>query len=182
MMTKVFTALAAVLVCFNYAYAQTRGRASAAREKGELFKLVKQDEEVAGFLADDPGQAGELPDSVSVRKIDLNGDGRPEYEVVLENGFMCGALGNCPHWIYRKAGGGYELLLRTRARESSPQKTSTRGYRDLRSSAGDTATQDYFDISKYDGGRYKTTACFTRDNSRRRVKVTLIPCADAQTQ
>jgi hypothetical protein len=180
-LTKVFTALAAVLVCFNFAYAQTRGRA-AAREKGELVRLIRQDKEVAEFLADDPGEANELAGRTTVNRIDLNGDGRPEYDVVLEGGYICGALGNCPHWIYRKAGGGYELLLRTRAREVAPEKTSTGGYRDLRSSAGDTATHDYFDISKYDGSRYKTTDCFTRDNSRRRSKVTRIPCADAQTQ
>jgi hypothetical protein len=180
-MTKVVSAFAAVFVCLGFASAQTGGRA-AAREKSELFQLIKQDAEVAEFLADDPGKAGELTRSMTVRKVDLNRDGRPEYEVVLEEGFICGALGNCPHWIYRKAGGGYELLLRTRAREVSLEKTSTGGYRDLRSSAGDTATQDDFDISKYDGGRYRTTACFVRDNSRRRPKVTRVLCADGRAQ
>ena len=170
-------ALAAVSVCFSLAPAQSRGRA-AARERREFFRLIRQDEEVKEALSSDPGAERELIQSLTVRKIDLNRDGRPEYDVVLEQGGICGALANCPHWIFRRAGGGYELLLHTRAREVTPQKTATRGYRDLRSEAGDTATENYFDISKYDGTKYKTTDCFTRDYSGRRVKVTRVPCTN----
>ncbi|HWW76952.1 MAG TPA: hypothetical protein VNZ44_16245 [Pyrinomonadaceae bacterium] len=176
-MTKLIMAVAAVSVCFNFAPAQSRGRA-AARERGEFFRLVKDDEEVKEFLSSDPGAEKELTQFLTVRKVDLNRDGRPEYDVALEAGGICGALGNCPHWIYRRAGGRYELLLHTRAREVTPQKTATGGYRDLRSEAGDTATENYFDISKYDGSKYRTTDCFTRDYSGRRVKVTRVPCAN----
>ncbi len=176
-MTKVVLAFAAVFVCLGLAPAQSGGRATA-REKREFFQLIRQDAEVAELIRDEPGSADELASLLFVRKVDLNRDGRPEYDVTLEAGGVCGALANCPHWIYRKAGGGYELLLRTRAREVTPQRTSTKGYRDLRSSAGNTATSDYFDISKYDGRKYRTTDCFERDNSRRRPKVTRIPCAE----
>ena len=180
-MTKVVLTLASVFVCLNLVSAQSRGRA-AARERGEFFRLIKDDAEVKELLSGDPGAEKELVQFVTVRKVDLNRDGRPEYDVALEAGGICGTLGNCPHWIYRRAGGGYELLLRTRARLVSPEKASTGGYRDLRSSAGDTATHDYFDISKYDGSRYRTTDCFTRDNSGRRPKVTRIQCVDEGTR
>ena len=44
-----------------------------------------------------------------VKMIDLNGDGVPE--VVAQGMVNCGATGNCPFWVSRKARSGYELLL-----------------------------------------------------------------------
>ena len=180
-MTRLVLVFAAVFACFSPGLTQT-GRRAAARERAEFFQLIKQDEEVKELLSSDPGEEKELIQLLTVRKVDLNRDGRPEYDVALEAGGVCGTLGNCPNWIFRRAGGGYELLLRTRARDVTLEKTSTGGYRDLRSEAGNTATDNYFDISKYDGGRYRPTDCFTRDTGRRRVKVTRIPCVDEQAQ
>ena len=44
-----------------------------------------------------------------IKMIDLNGDGVPE--VVAQGMVNCGATGNCPFWVFRKARSGYELLL-----------------------------------------------------------------------
>lgn len=153
---------------------------ATVQEKREIFQLIAgQDKEVSDLLKESPSEAARLAQSVTVRKLDLNSDGQPEYVAVLEEGFICGALANCPHWIYRRQGGGYDLLGRTRARTVIPEKSSTNGYRDLRSWGGNTAAEDGFDILKYDGGKYRATDCFSRDNSGKVAKVTRVRCAEA---
>lgn len=81
-----------------------------AQEKQEIFQLIKKDAEVSAFLKDAPDKAGNLTKSLTVRKMDLNADGQPEYVAVIEDGVLCGAHANCPHWIYNKKGGKYNLL------------------------------------------------------------------------
>lgn len=176
-LAKFASAFVIVFVCSGLGSAQT-GRRATAKEKGDLLQLIKQDDEVVEFLAGDPSKGDGLVKSLDVSKVDLNGDGRPEYVVVLGEDGICGALGNCPQWIYRKNGARYELLLRTRARSIVLEKSSTRGYRDLRASSGDTAIRDEYEVIKYDGRRYRATDCFTRDFSGKRVKVTRVRCGD----
>ena len=152
---------------------------ATVQEKRDIFQLItRQDKEISEFLRDSPADADRLAQSVTVRKIDLNADGQPEYVAVMEDGVICGALANCPHWVYRRAGGGYELLGHTRARTVIMEKSSTHGYRDLRAWGGSTATEDGFDILKYDGGKYRATDCFSRDNSGKVPKVTRIRCTE----
>ncbi len=181
-------ALVVTVLCFNSGSAQSRGRATA-REKEEIFRLIRRDEEFLKLLAEfahSPDEAEELvrlsAQTMNVRKVDLNGDGRPDYIVDISGGF-CGTLANCPHWIYRKQRGGFERIgYDGGSRVITPRKTSTGGYRDLRAEAGSTASEDVVVIYKYDGRGYRAADCFTRDHSGPRVMVKRLKCAGLESQ
>ena len=64
-----------------------------------------------------------------VKMIDLNGDGVPE--VVAQGMVNCGATGNCPFWVFRKAKSGYELLLEGEAQTFTIQTSSSNEFRDI---------------------------------------------------
>ena len=187
-LAKVALALVAVVLCLDTGSAQSRGRATA-REKEEIFRLLRRDEEFVKLLAEfaqDPGEVEELvrlsAQTMDVRRVDLNRDGRPEYMVEVGGG-VCGALANCPRWIYRRQRAGFERIgYDAGSRVLTPRKTSTGGYRDLRAEAGSTAVEDAVVIYKYDGRRYRAADCFTRDHSGPRVKVTRVKCAGAESQ
>jgi hypothetical protein len=177
-----------MVLCFNSAPAQSRGRVTA-REREDIFRLIRQDGEFVKLLAEFAQSPDEVEEFVrltertmTVRKVDLNGDGRPDYIVEVSGGF-CGTLANCPHWVYRKGRGGFERIgYDGRSRELTPQKTSTRGYRDLRAEAGSTASEDVIVDYKYDGREYRAADCFRRDHSGPRVKMKRIKCEESGSQ
>jgi hypothetical protein len=130
-----------------------------------------------------PDEKEELVQSAAqtlrIRKVDLNRDGRPEYIVKIEGEGVdfCGALANCPRWVFRKTQRGFErIAFDEGARELTPQKSSTKGYRDLPALAGSTAIEDAVVIYKYDGRKYWATDCFEREFSGARMKVKRVKC------
>lgn len=181
-MTRFMLALMTVFVCFNLGLAQSNGQATA-QEKKELSQLILKDKEVQENIKD-----GLSPDAVAqaviVKKIDLNKDSQPEYIVVLKEvvplGSLCGALANCPNWVYRKTGSEYQLLLRTRGRELVLEKTSTNEFTDLRSEGGDTALEGSFVNYKFDGNKYQAKGCYTRTYATKtqKEKITPIKCEE----
>jgi hypothetical protein len=112
-----------------------------AQEKQAIFQLIKKDAQISEYLNDAPKEEGKLTKSLTVRKMDLNADGQPEYVAVMEDVYFCGAHGSCPHWIYSKTGGEYNLLLNTAGQKLTLEKTSTEKFRDLRSSVSRTALE-----------------------------------------
>jgi hypothetical protein len=68
------------------------------------------------------------PNSEKLHKkmIDLNGDGLPE--VVAQGMIGCGATGNCPFGVLRKAKQGYELILKGEAQTFTIQKSNSNGF------------------------------------------------------
>lgn len=148
-------------------------------EKQEIFRLIKSDGQISEFLKDLSEDAEKLARSLSVGKTDLNSDGQPEFIAVMEEGVLCGALANCPHWIYsKKDGNGYILLRQARARTIKLEKTSTSGYRDLRAEGGNTATTNTYVIFKFDGGKYQPSKCVMRDESQKNAKESARDCRD----
>ena len=148
------------------------------QEKQAIFQLIKRDEDVSGFLKDSPKEADTLIKSLTVRKMDLNADGQPEYVAVLENGVLCGAHANCPQWVYDKKGDAYNLLRRTHAQAIKLEKTSTRGYLDLRAEGSDTATTNSYVVYTFDGTKYQPAKCVSRDESAKPPKETTVDCKD----
>lgn len=180
-MTKYVFAFLIVFVCFNAGLAQT-GKQATAQEKKELFQLIlKNDNEIKEAVSGGT-VAKQLAKDMTIEKIDLNKDGQPEYIVVILDGGICGALGNCPDWVYQKSGGGYQLLLRTFGRTLSPEKTSTDKFRDLRSEGGDSATEGSFTIYKFGGEKYQANGCFTRiyATKGKKEKIVSIKCEENQ--
>ena len=93
--------------------------------------------------------------------LELNGDGEPELEV-HGTGDICGAQ-NCAAWVFRKTARGYEMLLDADSVQTvKPQKTSTRGYRDIITSMHGSAWDSGLTLYKFDGRRYRRVACYQR--------------------
>jgi hypothetical protein len=174
-MAKLMFALIIGLVCFNIGFAQ-KSEPGNAEEKKALFDLVLKDTEIAAQIKDFEGGADKLAQSIDVKKIDLNKDGIPEYFVVLNDGVLCGALANCPNWVYEKTGGDYRLLFRNIGRNVKLETTSTNKYRDLRSDGGGTAILSYITIYKYDGKMYQENQCFELRSSGKKTKKVSVNC------
>lgn len=103
--------------------------------------------------------------------IQLNRTGKPDlfvYGAAVEGNAFCTAQ-NCPVWVYRRTGGGYELLLEdVMVGEYEPQyrnavmlRTSTNGYRDIRIDQYDSVSKTDIRILKFDGRRYRARVCIT---------------------
>lgn len=178
-MIKIIFTLTFMLVCIGVVSAQPGGK-TTARERKELFRLIAANDAGIKEEIENGAIAADLESGMSVVKRDINGDRQPEYFVEIYSGGICGALANCPDWVYQKTGNEYRLLLRTFCRELKPEKTSTNKYRDLRSTGGDTAERDAFSIYKFNGNKYKAKSCFSRIYAVKGKKEKLIPikCGD----
>ncbi len=176
-MTKILLAVMTLFVCFSIGGAQT-GKKATAQEKKDLFQLVLKDKSVSDALPDLEGGEKKLAESFLVEKKDLNKDGRAEYFATLENGFFCGAHGNCPRWVYSKTGGNFTLLLTTAGQKLTTQKTISNKFFDLRSDGSSSAFETAYDIYKFDGSEYKAKDCFTVDHRGKKPKRTRIACGE----
>ncbi|HEX8708214.1 MAG TPA: hypothetical protein VF723_08235 [Pyrinomonadaceae bacterium] len=151
------------------AFAQ--GKKATAQEKKELSQLIMKDKQVE----EDGVSTDAVAKGITVKKIDLNKDGQPEFIVSLQEGGLCGAHANCPNWVFRKTGSEYQLLLRTFGRDLLLQKTSTNKFRDLRSEGGDTAFEGSFVNYKFDGNEYQAKGCYTRTYATKGKKEKIVP-------
>jgi hypothetical protein len=161
-------------VCFNPAFAQS-GKQATAQEKGELTQLILKDKDVQEVIQQNGASADAVTKGISVKKVDLNKDGQPEYIAVLEEQVMCGAHANCPNWVYRKAGGDYQLLLSTHGQQLLLEKTSTNNFRDLRSEGSDSAFENSVVIYKFDGNKYQAKNCYSRVYAAKGKRAKIVP-------
>jgi hypothetical protein len=93
-----------------------------------------------------------------VKMIDLNGDGVPE--VVAQGMVNCGATGNCPFWVFRKAKSGYELLLEGEAQTFTIQTSNSNEFRDIvlaRHGSYDSGDLAHY---VYQKGSYHEAGCY----------------------
>lgn len=181
MKIKIVLLTVCLLMFGSITFAQKKKTATqpTAQEKQEIFQLIKKDDEISEYLKDAPEDADNLFQSLTIKKMNLNSDGQPEYVAVIEPQF-CGAHGNCPHWIYRKTGGEYNLLLRTIGQELKLEKTSTKKFRDLRSSGSSSASEYNWTIYKFDGKTYKADMCYSSVSieGKKKPKVTGEKCKE----
>lgn len=91
--------------------------------------------------------------------IDLNDDGVAE--VVAQGMVNCGATGNCPFWIFRKAKLGYELLLDGEAQTFTIQKSKTNGFRDIVLSTHGSSSSGGLVNYRYEEGVYQEAGCYS---------------------
>jgi hypothetical protein len=148
---------------------------ATAQVKTELSQLIVKDDKEVREAITEGLSTDALAKSLTVKTADLNKDGQAEYIVVSADSSLCGALANCPNWVYRKTGSGYQLLLRTRGRELIVEKTLTHKFLNLRSVGGDTAFEGSFFKYKFDGNKYHAKACFTRTYATRKHKEKITP-------
>ena len=99
------------------------------------------------------------PDVVAYA-LDLNRDGLPELEVHAID-HLCHSPSNCPVWIYRRAGAGYERLLDAgNIGRLEAQQSFTHGYRDIMTIRYGGRLSD-LTLYKFDGREYRQSACFS---------------------
>jgi len=183
-MKKIILALMAVFACFSIGMAQS-GKKATAQEKKDLFQLIsKNDAMIVEGIKDGGLKADNLAKEMSVKKIDLNKDGQPEYIVVIENGYLCGAHGNCTNRVYRKTGSEYQQLLAENGEILTLEKTSTNNFRDLRLEGSNTAFESSGTVYKFDGKTYKAIECYTvtsdGNGKKGKMKKTLYKCSEDQ--
>ena len=97
--------------------------------------------------------------------VDLDRDGKRDlliHQADVEGAF-CGAQ-NCPVWAYRNTGNGYKMLMEDTGGYISPieaLKTSTNGYRDIRTMQHSSAVEHEITVFKFDGNKYVARRCTT---------------------
>jgi len=124
----------------------------------KIVNELKKDEVYADSIVINPDGTAK---NLVAEETDLNRDAIPEI-IVHGIGNICGA-NNCIHWIFRKAATGYELLLREDAVQMvEPQRSYTKGYRDIIMAQHSSATESYLTLFKFDGRKYKVDSCYVR--------------------
>jgi hypothetical protein len=118
-----------------------------------------------------------------VKMIDLNGDGVPE--VVAQGMVNCGATGNCPFWVFRKARSGYGLLLEGEAQTFTIQTFRSNEFRDIvlarhgSYDSGDLAHYVYRKDSYHEVGCYDYSWTVPEGDKVRELKEPRItPCSE----
>lgn len=176
-MRKFLLASLIVLVCLTTVLSQSRNQATTQEKRGLLLQMARDTAQLNDAIYHSLGGFKSALKEMRVKKTDLNGDGQPDYIIGLQDEElgMC-MKGNCPRWVYRKSGNGYKSLLSTTSAELSMERTSTNGYRDLRSSHDDAAGEHRVTIYKYDGNQYQESQCYQGKYVGKRLKLTPMKC------
>jgi hypothetical protein len=141
--------------------------APAARAQSETpapAKLIRQiarlDSQVRRCIRSDyEGDVAGFAKSVKVQLVDLNGDGKAELLVPLND---CSNGANGPLFVYRQTSRAYVLLLEATGQEMTPQQAVTNGYRDLEVVGHTSASEQAVDVYKFIRGRYRRVKTFQR--------------------
>jgi hypothetical protein len=122
--------------------------------RNEIFRqLMASYPEMRECVRSDAGGEDAARERLSVTPLDLNKDGRPEFEVELGGPCVCGEH-NCSIWIFRKAGDEYDQIFEGDGFGLTALKTSTNGYKDLRIGAHDSAAVEARTYYKFNGRVY----------------------------
>lgn len=154
-MTKKLTlSVTLILLAAIDATSQSPRRISA-KVQLEIVQQMVRDSEIKSSCVQEEGGASKVVDLTSV---DLNRDGKPEYEV-YGRGCACNGMRRCDQWIYRQTANGFELMLGPSQVDGfDVKKTRSNGYCDI--AVADPAGNDYFvTLYKYDGRRYQASEC-----------------------
>ena len=153
----------------------------------EIVQQLINDKELKELIKLRPGGSAE---NLVAEPIDLNDDGKPELEVHGIGSGICGAA-NCVTWIYRKTANGYQMLLDADIiQRVEPQKTFTKGYRDIITSMHGSAWDSDLTLYKFDGKQYRRMGCYFRTyrykdkrgsyHESKRPKITRAKCEQEQ--
>jgi|SRR6267143_2617122 len=174
---------AAYLIAHESAFAQQRRPIKVPKE---IVQQLMKDEEIKEFLKT---RNDGLAKYLTAESINLNRDSKSEL-IVHGINEICGA-NNCYSWIYRKVGNTYQMLLYAGfVQQIEPQRTFTKGYRDVIASMHGSAWESGLTLYKFDGKQYRRMGCFFRTyryqdrNGRyldsKRPKITRVKCEQEQ--
>lgn len=126
-------------------------------------QLVKDNQYVKEKMREQRWTIAQLAGQINeVKKVDLNGDGKPEF---IFSGISCGNA-NCSTWIYRKNGNRYvQIPIEAYAIGIEIRKTKTNGYFDIAVEGHSSASETVLRIYKFDGSKYEDKECFSKQRS-----------------
>jgi hypothetical protein len=144
-----------------------------ALPKDVLTKLVEASGDTLKRCMEADGVgARELPKYFAASAININSDNERDVFVQAGERFCFQGAHNTHFWIFGKLGlrldPGYELLFSIQADFLEILKTSTNGYRDIRSDSH-TAVELYSTIWRFDGSKYQARECFVEEFQTKRV-------------
>lgn len=107
-------------------------------------------------------QLRETASETRITFSDLNGDGKKE--VIAQGGGEksdCSPTGNCPFWVFRRKGNGYEVILSADSKQTfTIQPTETNGFHDLVLGMHGSAFEAGLTLYKFNGSEYENVACY----------------------
>lgn len=126
--------------------------AIAAQLRPEMSELGIMSEDTLENLALD----------ARIKLADINEDGVPE--VIVQGAGEaagCSPTGNCPFWVFQKAGPGYKLLFRADSVQTfTIQHHRSRGYCDIVVGTHESATEQNLRLFRYRDGIYHNIGCY----------------------
>lgn len=157
-------------LCVIVGSSQNNPRAQVPQDLARqiLIQMLREHEtpqnEQEEFIRRAESRAGGIASLFDAESVDLNRDGQRELFVGLAPGDavseFCAATGGCPAWIYRRVESGYERLWEGDS-GATFLRTSTNGYRDIRTEEHATNAERGITIYKFDGTRYRARICMT---------------------
>jgi hypothetical protein len=169
---KFFVLCALLTACGTVVLAQGNGcSAKVSRDLAnqllrQAFKLMETPQDEQEKITSDAGKMkGGVAGLFCGESVDLDRDGKLDlliHQADVEGAF-CGAQ-NCPVWAYRNTGNGYKMLMEDVGGYISPieaLRTSTRGYRDIRTMQHSSAVEHEITVFKFNGMKYAPSVCTT---------------------
>jgi hypothetical protein len=159
----------------------------------ELLKQISggllNDEDFIDELTYDNLETFDCSENFRVKKIDLNGDRKPEFVVQGLDKYLCSPTGNCSFWIYRKTENGYEQILEASdVQQYNFGRTLNNGYLDLTTFMHGSAFDSDLSVYRFDGDMYRLKECGERSYSyldkkgqfhiRKRPLITISKCSE----
>ena len=124
--------------------------------KDLVTALLSDDEEVATSVRRDGLSLDEAVKKITVRAVDLNGDGKPEY---ILSGLMCG-MQNCSYSLYKADGTTYKRIpLVGYFTGIKILATKTNGYSDLLGYEFINCCEGGLQTYQFNGTGYEPTIC-----------------------
>ncbi len=133
---------------------QSPKRIPAKVQQGIVQQMIRDGEIKSSCVQEEGGESK----VVDITAVDLNSDGKPEYEV-YGRGCACNGMRRCDQWLYRQTANAYELMLGPLQVDGfDVKKTRTNGFSDI--AIANPAGNDYFvTLYKYDGRHYQAREC-----------------------
>ena len=149
-----------------------------------LWKELKNDKNFREYEKDFH-LTGDCADMLSIRKEDLNNDGRDELILQGKDGDLCSPTGACGVWIYQQKDTKYKLLLSSSAYRDGEEswidleKRKTKGYQDILLKSHASASETIYWFYKFNGNKYVKNKCLFYNYFLSEEEPSIMTCKEA---
>lgn len=119
----------------------------------------------ASVFPDEP--VGDCTDFFKVEKpYDLDSDGEKEIFIRSQGTALCGAVGKCQLYVFRRSSNSYKTILEAdMTQRLNIKNIKTNGYLDIETLSHGSAASGGIDLYQFDGYDYRVTKCVDYDYS-----------------